>query len=205
MPKTIQENNNIIQQLLDKGYQYVVKDKDGPLVATSTKPQKFDDMGEWGSFQTFHQSNKAELVDSHYLTIAQWDDEEPLALTDAKAFYDVLSTLSAETLHETIKQLGLLVPEEDDEPSATLQGLRIAWENGMQYIVAQPYNQVNIFKSMPVFDNDQNKWVSSDPGEFRTIVATTDEIADYFEQLLNTSSNQSGVGIIDELLTQYGI
>lgn len=204
MPKTVQENINKIQQLLDQGYEYIVKDEEGPLVATSARPQKFEDMGEWGSIQTLNQSNKAIPVDSDYLTIVQWADEEPLALSDAKAFYKVIATLSPETLNETFKQLGLLTPEEDDEPSAALQGLFTLWSNGMEYIVIQPNDEVNVFQSMPVFDNTQSRWISSDPAEFRTVITTTDEITEYFKQLPSTTGNQSSIGKVDELLMQNG-
>lgn len=200
MTKTLQENIVMAQHLLEEGYNYLVRDQYGPLVASSAKPCKFEDLGEWGSPQTMSMTNIARPVDSEYFSIVQWVDEEPVSLESAIEFYELAKRLEPSSHNEPI--------EEEEEISPTMATLMNALDRGMEYVVIQPNDEVNLYANRPVFDEESNRWISSEPNEFRTVINGSEDLTEYFEYIQEANEREEiyhVLGVIYDILEEHGI
>ena len=74
----------ILKQLYDEGYRYLVRDKDGILVAHRTKPHKVISIFSWRN------NNSAPCFVHNYPCFANlsWDDEEPLDIAKELGLID---------------------------------------------------------------------------------------------------------------------
>lgn len=194
MTKTIQENLNLATSLIEKGFKYAVRDQNGSLVATTSKPIKFESAGEWGSRQTLDLAEKATVLPESYFDTVTFQNEEPSELTTLNQAYLIARAALANEQEES-------VPTKPTIPQI-LHSLGQMYDSGMGYITRNKAGDLELFKDYPTKDLQTNKWTSSNPYDFRTVLPSSADPENVFADI---QANDDAPESIDDVLEKHGL
>ncbi|MFE2840178.1 hypothetical protein [Aerococcus urinaeequi] len=79
-----QERVSLLKNLLNKGFEYVARDKDGVLSVYDGSPVKVEEMGCWDFYVVFD----SETIQNDNLPEVKWTDDEPTKISKLLATYE---------------------------------------------------------------------------------------------------------------------